>query len=46
MLSMEPRKIRAAVERTGDAAALAKWIEIFVTGSAAEIATAVAKKKA
>jgi len=41
-----PRKIRAAVERTGDAAALAKWIEIFVTGSAAEIATAVAKKKA
>jgi len=40
-----PRKIRAAIERTRDDAALAKWVEIFVTRSAAEIAVAVAKKK-
>jgi hypothetical protein len=41
-----PRKVRAAVERTRDDAALASWVEIFVARSAAEIATAVAKKKA
>jgi hypothetical protein len=39
-----PRKIRAAIERTRDDAALTKWVEIFVTRSAAEIATAVTKK--
>ncbi len=40
----EPRKIRAAIERTRDDAALTKWVEIFVTRSAAEIAAAVTKK--
>jgi hypothetical protein len=39
-----PRKIRAAIERTRDDAALTKWVEIFVTRSAAEIAAAVTKK--
>jgi len=41
-----PRKVRAAVERTRDDATLASWVEIFVARSAAEIAAAVAKKKA
>ena len=41
-----PRKVRAAVERTRDDAALARWVEIFVARSAAEIAAAVAEKKA
>jgi flagellar biosynthesis/type III secretory pathway protein FliH len=41
-----PRKVRAAVERTRDDAALAKWIEIFVARSAVEIVAAVAGKKA
>jgi len=40
-----PRKLRAAIEGTRDGAALAKWVEIFVTRSAADIAVAVAKKK-
>ena len=39
-----PRKIRAAIERIRDDAALTKWVEIFVTRSAAEIAAAVIKK--
>ena len=41
-----PRKVRAAVERTRDDAALARWVEIFVARSAAEIVAAVAEKKA
>jgi flagellar biosynthesis/type III secretory pathway protein FliH len=41
-----PRKVRAAVERTRDDVVLARWIEIFVVRSAAEIAAAVAEKKA
>jgi hypothetical protein len=41
-----PRKVRAAVERTRDDAALARWVEIFVARSTAEIAAAVAEKKA
>jgi hypothetical protein len=41
-----PRKVRAAVERTHDDAALARWVEIFVARSAAEIVAAVAAKKA
>jgi len=41
-----PRKVRTAVERTRDDAALARWVEIFVARSAAEIATTVAEKKA
>lgn len=41
-----PRKVRAAVERTRDDAVLARWIEIFVVRSAAEITAAVAEKKA
>jgi hypothetical protein len=41
-----PRKVRAAVERTRDDAALARWVEIFVARSAAEIVAAVAAKKA
>jgi predicted transposase YdaD len=40
-----PRKVRAAVERTRDDTALARWIEIFVARSAAEIVAAVAAKK-
>jgi hypothetical protein len=40
-----PRKVRAAVERTRDDAALARWVEIFVARSTAEIAAAVAEKK-
>lgn len=41
-----PRKVRAAVERTHDDAALAKWVEIFAVRSAAEIIAAVAEEKA
>jgi hypothetical protein len=41
-----PRKVRAAIERTRDDAALARWVEIFVARSAAEIAATVAEKKA
>jgi hypothetical protein len=41
-----PRKVRAAVERTRDDDALARWVEIFVARSATEIATAVGEKKA
>jgi hypothetical protein len=41
-----PRKVRAAVERTRDDAALSRWVEIFVARSATEIAAAVAEKKA
>ncbi|TMQ10058.1 MAG: hypothetical protein E6J90_36830 [Deltaproteobacteria bacterium] len=41
-----PRKVRVAVERTRDDAVLARWIEVFVVRSAAEIAAAVAEKKA
>jgi hypothetical protein len=41
-----PRKVRAAVERTQDDAALARWVEIFAVRSAAEIIAAVAEKKA
>lgn len=41
-----PRKVRAAIERTHDDAALARWVEIFVARSAAEIIAAVAEKKA
>ena len=40
-----PRKLRAAIEGTRDDAALAKWVELFVTRSADDIAVAVAKKK-
>jgi hypothetical protein len=40
-----PRKVRAAVERTRDDAVLARWVEIFVVRSAAEIAAAVTAKK-
>lgn len=40
-----PRKVRAAIERTHDDAALARWVEIFVARSAAEIIAAVAEKK-
>ncbi len=40
-----PRKVRAAVERTHDDAALARWVEIFAARSAAEIIAAVAEKK-
>ena len=41
-----PRKLRAAVERTRDSAALARWVEIFVARSPAEIVAVVAEKKA
>jgi hypothetical protein len=41
-----PRKVRAAVERTRDDAALTRWVEIFVARSAAEIAAVVADKRA
>jgi hypothetical protein len=41
-----PRKVRTAVERTRDDVALARWVEIFVARSAAEIAAAVEEKKA
>jgi hypothetical protein len=41
-----PRKVRAAVECTRDDAALMRWVEIFAIRSAAEIAAAVAEKKA
>ncbi|HEX4418262.1 MAG TPA: hypothetical protein VH165_10210, partial [Kofleriaceae bacterium] len=41
-----PRKVRAAIERTRDDDALARWVEIFVVRSAAEIIAAVAEKKA
>jgi hypothetical protein len=41
-----PRNVRAAIERTRDDAALARWVEIFVPWSAAEIATVVPEKKA
>jgi hypothetical protein len=41
-----PRKVRAAIERTRDDTALARWVEICVARSAAEIATIVAEKKA
>jgi hypothetical protein len=40
-----PRKLRAAIERTGDDAVLSRWIEIFVARSAAEIAAAVTENK-
>jgi hypothetical protein len=38
--------VRAAVERTRDDAALARWVKIFVARSAAEIAASVVEKKA
>jgi len=38
--------VRAAVERTRDDATLARWVEIFVVRSAAEIVAVVAEKKA
>jgi hypothetical protein len=41
-----PRKVRAAIERTRDEAVLAKWAEIFVARSTAEIVAAVAEKRA
>jgi hypothetical protein len=41
-----PRKVRAAVERTRDNAALARWVEIFVARSPGEIVAVVAEKKA
>jgi hypothetical protein len=41
-----PRKVRAAIERTHDDAALARWVKIFVARSAADIIAAVAEKKA
>jgi hypothetical protein len=41
-----PRKVRAAIERTRDDDALARWVEIFVVRSAAEIIAAVAEKTA
>jgi hypothetical protein len=41
-----PRKVSAAIERTRDDTALTRWVEIFVARSAAEIAAAVAEKKA
>jgi hypothetical protein len=41
-----PRKVRAAIERTHDDSALARWVEIFVARSAAEIIAVVAEKKA
>jgi hypothetical protein len=40
-----PQKVRAAVERTRDDAALAKLVEIFAVRSAPEIVAAVAHKK-
>jgi hypothetical protein len=41
-----PRKVRAAVERTGNDATLAKWVEIFSVRTAAEITGVVSAKKA
>ena len=41
-----PRKVRAAIERTHDDAALARWVELFVVRSAAEIIAVVSEKKA
>ena len=41
-----PRKVRAAVERTRDDAELAKWIEVFVARSAAEIAAVLTTRSA
>ncbi|HEX4419367.1 MAG TPA: hypothetical protein VH165_15755 [Kofleriaceae bacterium] len=41
-----PRKVRAAIERTHDDSELARWVEIFVARSAAEIIAAVAEKNA
>jgi hypothetical protein len=39
-----PRKVRAAVERSHDDTELAKWVELFVARSAAEIAAALGAK--
>jgi hypothetical protein len=39
-----PRNVRAAVDLTRDHARLARWVEIFVVRSPAEILTIVAKK--
>src|SRR5262245_24979715 len=39
-----PREVRSAVERTHDHPTLARWIEIFVARSAAEIAATVRKQ--
>ena len=40
-----PHKVRAAVERTRDDAALARWVEIFVARSAPEILAAAAREE-
>jgi hypothetical protein len=39
-------KVRAAVERNGDIASIEKWVAMFAIRSAAQIAAAVAAKKA
>ena len=41
-----PRKVHAAVESTRDDAELAKWIEVFVARSAAEIAAVLTTRRA